>query len=400
MVKRFVICVISIFSFYYISYSAIPSSELDPYILQVPTINSTTGADDIIALIRKQVTKIVTENRHDLVGGRLWGTANQLLWGHGRAVASLAQTIPFLDSTLANQLKTYLAYEVDNYLLNATYLNSEVSGSLGTASGASYGISWTGNNAFRWDALYGLWAYAYYTGDWTRIQNNWTTIKNIYSQCVLNSNRVLGQVQASGTDVITSSINNEIAGLMGMARMARYLNDTTTESSVKSSAYTRMNNKIDEITAANNNPVTLGGGGTLGRFLYIAGYQDLTFDLCRFIANYQLTKVTTQFNIVTNRFRTWFLSDMDHVSDWMSVAPFPQVTANSSDRPGEEGFQSSLFASPIYLVRAYITQENTTTLRKELPLAQSSRITPHYLDMFRLQHLVALVHRHSSITWH
>jgi hypothetical protein len=179
--------------------------------------------------------------------------------------------------------------------------------------------------------------------------------------------------------------------------MARHLADATFETTAGTRATTILLTKIDQITSASNNPVLL-HGNALGRFLSIEGYQDLTPELTRVLRDYQKSKLVTQMTTVTNRFRTWYLSDTDHVSDWMGVAPFPPIT-DTSDRSGEEGYQMSLFASPIFLLRAYTTEEPVAQLRSELPLGMSSRTTPWYLDMLRLQHLVALMHRANGITW-
>jgi hypothetical protein len=374
---------------------AIPNEELNPFILETPTVDAAGTPNDILIKIRGQLDRIVAEDRHDLIGVRIWGTNNQLLWGHGRAVASIDQTIPFLDAALADQVRAYLTVEVNDFLLNSSHLDTEFSGSIGTAAGeTNYGISWTDNGAFLWDALYGLWAYAHYTTDWQRIEDNWSDIQSLYTRCQSNNERAIGTNQGSLGRV--NGINSEIAGLMAMARMARHMEDASMETSVVSSAYTRLNAKNDAVVGSTDLPIIL--IPDTWRELNIDGFNDLTPDLCRFLAAFQKAKITTQINNITNRFRTWYLSDMDHISDWMNRPPFPPV-ADPPVTPGEEGFQASIFASPIYLSLAYILQEEPQRLRNELPLIQSSVTTPHFLDMFHLQHLVALAHRYSSITW-
>ncbi len=372
-----------------------PSSELQKYIFELPRVTTVTGNDDIVTKIRSQVSLLVASNNHELRGVRNWGTATQLLWGHGKAVASIAQTLPYLESSQSQSVRQYLDVEVNTYLLSQSHItNNEVSGTVGKAgTDPTYGVSWSGNSAFCWDALYGLWAYAHYTNNWAPIQSNWNTIKSIFTSCGQNSSRFLGNSSER-----TSGINSEIAGNIAMARMAQIQADTTTKNTAATRATTLLSTKIDQISAQSNNPVILKGGSSLARFLIIDGYQDLTPDLARVLRDYSKTKVTAQMNTVTNRFRTWYLSDMDHVSDWMAVAPFPPIT-DAGERSGEEGYQMNLFASPIFLLRAYTTEESVATLRKELPLAMSSRSVPGYLDILRLQHLVALMHRANGLTW-
>lgn len=375
--------------------SAPTSAELQKYVLEVPHVTSPN--DDIVTKVRLQIDQLISSNNHKLVSARLWGTTNQLLWGRGRAVAAISQTIPYLTTSEISSIKTYLDTEVTQNLLSQNYISTkEVSGSLGKdGTDSVYGISWSGNSAFCWEALYGLWSYGYYTGSWTTLQTNWSTIKTIYSSCAQNSIRVL---QPVGEPQTISGINSEIAGNIGMARLAKQFNDTTTYNTSLTRATTLLGQKIDQVAASSNNPVVLKGAGGLGRFLSIDIYQDLTPEVARAIKDYQKPKVVTQMSAITNRFRTWYLSDLDHVSDWMSVSPFPPVD-DASSRPGEEGYQMSMFATPIFISRAYITEEPVATLRKELPLAITSRENDWATDIFRLQHLVSLLHRTNGVSW-
>jgi hypothetical protein len=372
------------------------NADLEKIVLEAPAVVPPQEPNDVLERLRKQVARVVAEDRHDLIGARLWSTNNQVLWGHGRAVASLAQTMPYLPSDLAAKLRAYLAVEVDEYLLDARHIDKEVAGSVGTAEGVRFfGISWSNNGAFRWETLYGLWAYAHYTGDWARIKKNWPAIRSIYAKAEQTPRRALGTNADKGMGMV-SGINSHIAGLMGMTRMAKRLKDPAIATAASKAAIARLKEKLAEIDSGPENPVVL--LPNTWRELGMPAYVDLTPDLCRVLAAYRKGRVTMQMNLVVNRFRTWHLGDMDHVSDWMAAPPFPPVTADNK-RPGEEGFQASVFASPIFLARAYIAGVSVETLRNELPMAQSSRTVPTYLDMFRLQNLVALAHRMSTVMW-
>jgi hypothetical protein len=377
--------------------SAYAATEHDAYIFQAPTISYSGTAPDIIQKIETQVNQITNSPTQHLIGVRLWGTANQLLWGKGRLVSTLSHTYPYLTSTTQNKLKPYLNNIVTSHLLNTSSVNSEISGSAGTNGTKNYGMNWSNNHAFCWDTLYGLWAFGHFTGDWSPIQNNWSQVKNIYNTCQGNASRTLGSTRGNNA-YNSTGINSEIAGLMAMARMAnRY--ETSLASTVASRAATKINEKISQTNGASNNPVRLLNPADLGRFLYLHGLQDLTPDVARVLRDKNQTKIISQVNTVTNRFRTWFLSDFDKVSDWMSRDQFPAVTDSKAEYPGEEGYQMTLFASPIYLSKAYITNAPLAELRKELPIGSNSLSTPSHFDILRLQHLTALAHRYSTVTW-
>ncbi len=380
--------------------SALTSSELHTYIYDTPHITYLGSSPEIVEKIRRQVATMLATNSHDLMGARLWGTSNQLLWGHGKAVATLSSTLPYLETQQADQLKSYLRQEVTTNLLSSSYVQTEISGSIGKSSSIGhYGVSWSSNHAFCYDGLYGIWAYAQYAQDTTLVKNNWSTIKSIYSLCQGSTKRYLGTAGNSALQTYTSAANNMIAGTVAMVRMAVMVGDSATESSANTQAVQLFNDKIQSTTNASNNPVKLMSNGGLGRYLYIDQYQDMSIDLARFLKDKQQAKVSAQFATIVDRFRTWYLSDYDHVSDWMSVAPFAPVTDVSSDRPGEEGFQTSLFAHPIFMARAYVIETPVATIRKELPFAQSSKTTPASFDMFRLDYLVAIMNRQSTIIW-
>ena len=196
----------------------VPRADLEKLIFEVPTVRPPQGADDVVARIRAQVARIVAADRHDLIGARLWSTNNQLLWGHGRAAASIAQTLPYLPGDLADKTRAFLSREVDEYLLDPNHMAREFAGSIGTAEGVrDFGISWSKNGAFRWEALYGLWAYGHYTGDWGRIERGWAGVKALYGRAAQNADRALGTNASRGMGTV-SGINSQIAGLMGVKR--------------------------------------------------------------------------------------------------------------------------------------------------------------------------------------
>lgn len=378
---------------------SLSSSELEPYIYTVPSVTYNGNAPDIVEKIRRQVHTIVQSDNHThLIGARIWGTANQLLWGHGKAVTSLAQSLPYLDSADAGKLKNYLSSDVTTYLLSQTHLQSEIAGSIGKSQSLPrYGIAWSDNYAFCYDALYGIWAYGHYAKDDALIRSKWGAIQSVYSLCQKGDRRYLGTAGNPAFGTYTSGLNSKIAGTIAMVRMAVIAGDQQKELAAKNAALSLLNEKSSAVTNASNNPVKL-MGSALGRFLYIDGYQDLTIDLSRFLKDKHKQKISSQFAFVTDRFQTWFLSDFDHVSDWMSVAPFAPVT-DKGERPGEEGYQMSLFAHPIFLSLAYIGDVPTTRLRKELPFAQNSLSTPSSFDMFRLDYTVAIANKENGLIW-
>lgn len=361
-------------------------------LLAVPEPAPVTAGQDLVAEVNEQVARWVASGRHDNVGGRLWGVANQLLWGHGHATAVMAQALPYLEPDLAARARQYLAAEVDDYLLNEEHLAREVAGSLGTREGIpDFGLTWQKNMAFRFEALYGLWAYAHHTGDWQRIERNWPAIKRIFAGCQIDQPRAAGGT-TRGTSANLPAINSEIAGLIGLVRMARQVGDAATERVATAALRERLAKKLEQVDQAAELAIHMLGSGE-PTTLYIADYQDLTPELARWLGARRPQKVAAQVAAITNRLRYWFLGDMDHVADWMASPPLPPVASNveHEKHPGEESFQMSLFADPIFMLQAYALDQPADALRRQLPLAQSSRATPQSMDVFRLQHLLAIL---------
>ncbi len=115
-------------------------------------------------------------------------------------VRVLAEAYPYLSSERQTQLKTYLAQLVDRTLLTARYYTNSVVqclvfGETGVQEGAANCQQpeevtdiWSSRNPnLVGMRLYAVWAYANATGDWTRIQNNWSMLWGVFNTTYLDA---------------------------------------------------------------------------------------------------------------------------------------------------------------------------------------------------------------------
>jgi len=137
------------------------------------------------------------------------------------SVYAMALAYPYVSSGLQNQIKTFVNNELSKYPVWSTTSLPKDAGTRRDAQvlpeslkGAMDGYG----KSPKLFGLYALWLYAQNTGDWTAVTSNWVSIKSFYSS---NSSEV-GQ-HLSG-----------MSGGIGMARMAKKMNDTSLANSVAS----------------------------------------------------------------------------------------------------------------------------------------------------------------------
>lgn len=237
-----------------------PAQVIDQY----PDVPTVSNSSDIVDRIRTNISRLLQNNTHrNYPGMMLTEDLNKLMWFKGMEVATLSQTLPFLDTNTRNSLKTFLQFEVTNYLLNSSYTDFEVFGNMSTRiPGAT--ADWdsrNGGSAIYPETLYGLWAYAEYSGDWTTIQNNWSRISTLYSS--ITSTPPKKYIAGSGLSVSALAPNSELAGRIAYARMAKKMFNLTGTSSYQTAynnAVSSVNNRISIVGSNISNTITQNQG--------------------------------------------------------------------------------------------------------------------------------------------
>src|SRR6185436_3403432 len=104
----------------------------------------------------------------------------------GRILTTLAWAYPYLTAAQQTSVRTYVASELGDsrFAPWGTYpLPKDVGTPRETHPKTKWWYESTTFGQYRpsVQTIYGLWLYGYRTGDWTLIQNNWASIKSMYS---------------------------------------------------------------------------------------------------------------------------------------------------------------------------------------------------------------------------
>jgi len=184
-----------------------------------------------------------------------WNQANvHLIWREGEAIASLAQTMPYLRADLQENLKAYLRTEVRTRLFEIGYdyrLRCMTYGQGGVIDPChssdregEIGIYWFADdlNVIA-ENLYAAWAYAHYMGDWQTITGHWSLLSGLFRRLANSFDNELGfyvernpdgSVKRWHTPEFTPNL--QMAAMQGVYRMADHVGDA----SVRDEAYSML----------------------------------------------------------------------------------------------------------------------------------------------------------------
>jgi len=205
-------------------------SDLEEYVLSVEEHSpDLTAVSDLRARLEAEVSNLISGESYApffLLTGKGYG---QFFFADpSEELYALSISLPYLSSGLRTQVKTYLAQRAAQY----NPLTSQFPVDEGRRR-EHYQVIDTDN----WQAcqeywnckphvppleerLYHLWAYAYYTGDWSLVENNWSTIKNrVHSK--INPDDPASLLDNSYND----SINRRVSTLIAYTRIAEHLGE-------------------------------------------------------------------------------------------------------------------------------------------------------------------------------
>jgi hypothetical protein len=169
-----------------------------------------------------------------------------LYWEPGRIITTLAYAYPFVTPVTQAAIRNYVNAELA-ISSRTPWTSTPALLPDGSARREWYAMDrpwhwdhfWSrdGNSrpATRVAMLYGLWLYAYNSGDWTPIANNWNAIKNYYS----------ANVGAAG-------LYGTMGAHIAMARMAFQQGDTAMQITATNNAINAFNTGLNFTTIENN----------------------------------------------------------------------------------------------------------------------------------------------------
>jgi hypothetical protein len=209
--------------------------DITPYAWQFPRVTDASNAAsaEMIQQLQEEVQKILDTGR--LAPMRAYygdiGTAEEyfMYYEPGRIITTLAWAYPYITATQQAAVRGYVAAELSSST-HAPWAASPLSATTGNRrelhplDRVTYRQNTHGSGKPSVQTMYGLWLYAYRTGDWALIQGYWTTIKSMYS------NR-------SSQGDIYGTMSAHIA----MARLADKFND----SAIRTTALNNLQSQLD-----------------------------------------------------------------------------------------------------------------------------------------------------------
>jgi len=378
----------------------------DEIINQTMQLGTITGADDLINELQTIIQGLVDNPvNNGWVGINFTASKPRILYFRGRTVAVLSMCIPLMPGTindtgtLKGKLASILKAQVTGYLLNNTYWDWEHE----TTSGGSYitpgnprcSVEW--HHRWRvgphWDKMYGLWAYAYYTGDWQTLQSNLNFIKQRYTDGYRTADS--SQRTAMNSEAMTvyrSGINDLANGLIGYVRIAEHFGDST-RTQARTEAKSALASVLTNINVAwNNATITQGWDNTVFHTTgeWTPGY-NLTPELGRWINGNptQLSQAQSRLNEAANAGELkghWWCGYINNLWKGYELA-------------GEDMWGMECLSAELFLGRAWMLQESGSTLKQVKPWHTVIGSTPEYMDIPYISCLYALISRYATVTW-
>jgi len=378
---------------------AITTTEL---INQYPQVTSSSLSTTQITVIRNNINNLLQDNTHrQYPAGMYAEDINKISFWKGMEVATLARTIPYLDTTTATNLKTYLKYEVDNYLTNQAYIdwmrgsNSSLSAKLPIITWRSDFWQWRGVDL---EILHALWAYGHYTGDWTTIQNKWTSINNLLN----GVNTSKGSKKYMGGFTYYRAPNSEVAGRLAYIRMAKKLYQITGTASYQTqmqSQTTTLTNSLSGLLSTNISSnqfqsqvcdfdaavICVAGSNVDSRDVkpHLAQFDFLTPEIGRYLKDSYQSQVNSVISQIETEIPWWYLGSY-----------------NLYSRGGREGYyEPPVLGHQIFQAKTQVLQNPAAELETKLPPAEDFATLPNYWDALHYADLLSLIERKESVTW-
>lgn len=366
----------------------------------------TESSSRYVQQLNEHISHLIQDGTHrDYPGLFLAEDWNRHLWFKGFEVSTLASTIPYLLDHNRTALNTFLTYEVQNFLLNDAYraFESNDEGATDRRFPGSGYLQWWHWRSVDGETLYGLWAYAQYTDNWSLILSNWSRIQTIKNNISFPgySKRILA---GTAGGIHTQAINSVIAGKIAYGRMAKKLYLMTNQA-IYNQAYQQIIAELPANLAEINTIINCGylecqlGWDQIvpSCLANIAQLDFLTPSVARWYADNHLSGIQTAVGEAEMRDPWWFMA---------SYNLMPGAHTFGNDGAGDFGagcgegyFQSPLYSYQIFQGKARVLQTPTQQLISQFPVATTSKTIPIYWDMFNYANLTTLIERIEGTSW-
>ena len=386
----------------------------DQAIDEVMTLRTVQGADDLVAEMAELAGQFAADpNDYGGIGVVFTGVLTQEVHFRGTTVSTMAMCVPLLSgdakdpATPRGKLALRLKKEVTDYLLKPEYWEWEQA----TRKGEPYVSSPSPEVTVVWDhkkhggpwweKMYGLWAYAYYSGDWDTIKNNWEFVRNAYTAGYRQADQFQracmgGSLSPKRNTARYRIATNDLAnGLIGYFRMATHMADPTAKDArdEAKAALREVAARVD--VSWDRCPIIVNWTDTIAaiRGEWTPGY-NLTPELGRWIHEQAIDVARKRLDEAANAaplkghwwcgyFNNYSKGASPEAREWMS----------------EQAWGLPALSHELFIGRAWMLQESGQELRKVKPWHVIMGSTPEYRDMLYIRSLYALISRHADVQW-
>jgi len=357
------------------------AQEYAGYVWETPQVNP-NPPQDLVTLLNTEIEKMVNaghltpyyiQKYHmssvGVRGGKFWPSGLMIYWYHtGELLRAIGYAYPYLNDTLKNRVKTYVNEEINlrdplesiypcgSLFQNRIFRHPDTPSFLKNGNFNCWPYPpWTNdalNQGPALEVLYDLWLYAYQTNDWNYINANWTRIRDLF-------NAHKNKIDTYGA----------LGGIIGFARLAQKLNQTSYANEAANLAISAMennsfNNFLNTAIArypdarpsvpqiGERIPVFFHLTPSVGKFLYdhkrseIASYLNFSWDLdCIFVSSLQWCYLPIQ-------------------ADFMWYVTKGGIQADS----GETNFNGPEIAWSVFLAQAYALKKGQSELKNYLDI--------------------------------
>jgi hypothetical protein len=211
--------------------------DITRYAWEYPRVTGVTGADEMIQRLQEEAQKILDAGRLSPMRAYYADIITvEEYWMYlepGRIVTTLAWAYPYLTPTQQAGVRSYVTAELasSTHAPWATYPMSPTVGTrreLHPLERVTYRTFSFGAARPTVHTIYGLWLYAFRSGDWATIQAKWPSIKSMY-----------------GSRASQGDIYGTMGAHVAMIRLAQKFGDTATLNTALSNLQTQLNTGVD-----------------------------------------------------------------------------------------------------------------------------------------------------------
>jgi hypothetical protein len=292
--------------------------DITRYAWEFPSVAGVTGATPMITRLQEEVQKVLDAGRltpmrayygsKPSMGEEYW-----LYIQPGRIITTLAWAYPYLTTAQQAGVKSYVAAELAS-ATHAPWANSPMPVTAGTTrrelhplSRVTYITPAFANTHPSVHTLYGLWLYAYRTGDWALIQSNWSTIQSMYAA-------------RSGQGNIYGTMGAHIA----MARMAHKFGTPSVETTALNNLQAQLNAGLNFAAVENivktsywayfySTPAIQSGVYEGWMFL------NLSPEIARYLAANVSSATLARHTSGKARFPLWWMRQANYATSWTGL---------------------------------------------------------------------------------